>query len=206
VPNYSLIELSKLADVTPRTIRYYIAQGLLPSPGQLGPSSQYTDEHLELLRLIKKLQSAHMPLADIRKQLRSVSPDQLAAMSDALPAPSGSAVDYIRDVLGTHEVLEEPRTYARRMAFSRSSLPSEVYRPPASMPGPPLPSMPSPASMPAVGKPEPAVAKPEPDRSQWERISLDPDIELHVRHPLTRQNKKAVARLIAIARQLFEED
>ena len=41
MPNYSLIELSKLADVTPRTIRYYIAQGLLPSPGQLWSGSVY---------------------------------------------------------------------------------------------------------------------------------------------------------------------
>jgi DNA-binding transcriptional MerR regulator len=200
VPSYSLIELSKLADVTPRTIRYYIAQGLLPSPGQLGPSTQYTDEHLELLRLIKKLQSAHLPLAEIREQLRSVSPDQLAAMSDAVSTPPpGSAVDYIRGVL------EPSPTYARSMAFSSQSLPSEVYSPPSAMPavGRPEPDRSLEA---AIRKAEPAVGKPEPDRSQWERISLDPDVELHVRHPLTRHNKKAVGRLIAIAKQLFEED
>lgn len=202
MPNYSLAELSKLADVTPRTIRYYIAQGLLPSPGQMGPSTQYTDEHLELLRLIKRLQSAHLPLAEIRAQLRTVSPDQLAAITDAVSAPPpGSAVEYIRDVL-------EPTTYARRMAFSSPSLPSEAYPPPASMPAPSPTSLPgpSPASIPAVGKTEPAVGKSEPDRSQWERISLDPDIEVHVRRPLTRHNQKRVERLIAIARQLFEED
>jgi DNA-binding transcriptional MerR regulator len=195
VPNYSLTELAKLADVTPRTIRYYIAQGLLPSPGQLGPSTQYSDEHLDLLRLIKKLQAAHLPLAEIRSQLRSVSPDQLAAISDALPTPPGSAADYIR------EVLEPPTTYARRMVFSSPAVASEVYRPPA----PSIPA-PSPSSMPAVGKPVPAVGRSEPDRSQWERISLDPDIELHVRRPLTRQHNKRVERLIAIARELFEED
>jgi DNA-binding transcriptional MerR regulator len=194
VPNYSLTELAKLADVTPRTIRYYIAQGLLPSPGQLGPSTQYSDEHLDLLRLIKRLQAAHLPLAEIRSKLRSVSPDQLAAISDALPTPPGSAADYIR------EVLEPSPMYARRMAFSSPSLPSEVYQSPASMPAP------SPSSMPAVGKREPAVGTPQPDRSQWERISLDPDIELHVRRPLTRQHNKRVERLIAIARELFEED
>ena len=53
VPTYSLTQLAKLADVTPRTIRYYISQGLLPSPGQQGPGTQYSDEHLERLRLIK---------------------------------------------------------------------------------------------------------------------------------------------------------
>jgi hypothetical protein len=42
-------------------------------------------------------------------------------------------------------------------------------------------------------------------RSHWERISLDPDVELHVRRPLTRTANKRVERLITIARQLFEE-
>ena len=29
---YSLADLARLAGVTPRTVRYYVAQGLLPSP------------------------------------------------------------------------------------------------------------------------------------------------------------------------------
>ena len=29
---YSLSDLARLADVTPRTVRYYVALGLLPSP------------------------------------------------------------------------------------------------------------------------------------------------------------------------------
>ena len=35
---YSLQELADLAGATPRTIRYYIAQGLLASPGRVGPA------------------------------------------------------------------------------------------------------------------------------------------------------------------------
>ena len=45
-----------------------------------------------------------------------------------------------------------------------------------------------------------------PDRSQWERVSLTPDIELHVRRPLTRHQNRRVDRLVAIARELFEEN
>ena len=178
VPTYSLAELAKLADVTPRTIRFYISQGLLPSPGQQGPSTQYSDEHLERLRLIKKLQGAHLPLAEIRAQLRSVPVEQLAAIADAVPTPPGSAIDYIRDVL-------DPSGAYARSAYS--SLAPAVETPPARAPAP-------------------AVAESEPDRSQWERVSLDPDIELHVRRPLTRQNNKRVERLIAIARQLLKEE
>ena len=37
--DYSLQDLADLAAVTPRTIRYYVAQGLLPSPGRGGPGT-----------------------------------------------------------------------------------------------------------------------------------------------------------------------
>jgi hypothetical protein len=45
-----------------------------------------------------------------------------------------------------------------------------------------------------------------PERSQWERIVLEPDVELHVRRPLTRHQNKRVERLIAFARELQEGD
>ena len=38
---YTLQELATIAGVTPRTVRYYISVGLLPSPGQVGPSTRY---------------------------------------------------------------------------------------------------------------------------------------------------------------------
>jgi DNA-binding transcriptional MerR regulator len=46
----------------------------------------------------------------------------------------------------------------------------------------------------------------EPVRSQWERITLAPDIELHLRRPLSRGMNKKVERLIDVARDIFEED
>jgi hypothetical protein len=63
------------------------------------------------------------------------------------------------------------------------------------------PSMPS--SMPPSFAPP---VEPPFQRSQWERITLAPDIELHVRRPLPRTTTKRVDRLVAIARDLFEED
>ena len=38
---YGLTELADVAAVTPRTVRYYIAQGLLPAVGQSGPGAKY---------------------------------------------------------------------------------------------------------------------------------------------------------------------
>jgi hypothetical protein len=53
---------------------------------------------------------------------------------------------------------------------------------------------------------KPAPETPPADRSQWDRVVLVPDVELHVRRPLTRHLNKRVERLIAIARELLEED
>jgi len=173
---YTLSDLVKLTGVSPRTVRYYIAQGLLPSPTQQGPGSRYTEAHVDRLRLIRKLQSAHLPLAEIRRQIGALPDDQLATMADRLPAsePSpGSALDYIQDVL--HGDRNETTTFAS-------------------------------AAFPMPAAAAPATAAAEPDRAQWERISLDPDIELHIRRPLTRQQNKRVERLISIARQLLEEE
>jgi DNA-binding transcriptional MerR regulator len=165
--------------VTPRTIRFYIEQGLLPAPATLAPNSRYSDEHLERLLLIKKLQAAHLPLAEIRNQLRGIPAEAVAEITLSSPTRvSESAVDYIRGVLGTGPA---PAPAARSV---------------------PLPSMPAPSAPP----PLPTPPSTEPERSQWERISLDPDIELHIRRPMTRTDNKRVARLIEYARQLFEED
>jgi len=57
------------------------------------------------------------------------------------------------------------------------------------------------SAMTTPGPPPPAA-----ERSQWERISLTPDLELHLRRPLSREHNKLVERLLAYARRLLEED
>jgi hypothetical protein len=47
---------------------------------------------------------------------------------------------------------------------------------------------------------------PPEQRSQWERLSLTPDIELHIRRPLGRLEQRRVERLITIARQVLKEE
>ena len=39
----------------------------------------------------------------------------------------------------------------------------------------------------------------------WERIPLAPDVELHVRRPLSRTAHKRVERLLTIAREILED-
>ena len=62
-------KLADLGGVTPRTVRYYLSSGLLPGVGQSGPGAKYGEDHLGRLRLIRRLQRDHLPLAEIRRRL-----------------------------------------------------------------------------------------------------------------------------------------
>src|ERR671913_1542688 len=84
---YTLIDLARLADVTPRTVRYYVAQGLLPSPEAAGPATRYGEAHLARLRLIKRLQRDHLPLAEIRLRLERLCGDEGVAAPRPPPPP-----------------------------------------------------------------------------------------------------------------------
>lgn len=161
-----LATLCGLTGVTVRTVRYYVQQGLLPSPG-VGPSARYGRLHLERLSLIRRMQREHLPLAEIRHRLASLAPSVaplLATPPPASDAPrpgAGSVEDYVRSVLG----------------------------------GAPTP-------MHSGGGPVPV---PAPARSQWDRIALSPDVELHVRRPLSRDDHRRVERLLEAAARILHQ-
>lgn len=191
-------------------MRYYIAQGLLPPPTSTGRDARYGDEHLARLREIKNLQAEHLPLAEIRATLSTAGGDGPRAYSRPPKADQArvgeSAVDYVHQVLvGSVPVeLAAPPSFARSIGFAPSARLAL-----AATPQPALPSQPSPPPK-AAAFDAPDETLPEPpgelSRSQWDRLSLDPDIELHIRRPLSRPLNKKVERLVAIARQLLEED
>lgn len=190
---YTLADLCDLADVTPRTVRYYIAQGLLRSPGSSGPGARYDDGHLARLRLIRRLQREHLPLAEIRARLAALSDEEVIAEAEvSAQPPADSALDYVRTVLGT-----SPRPAAAAVPPAAPALSPRLdvqrglLRRAAEIPAPGY----------AVEAPTPV-----PDRSHWERHALAPDIELHVRRPLTRSQNRAVVRLLEAARTILEED
>src|SRR6187431_808554 len=110
---YSITDLARLSGVTPRTVRYYVAQGLLPSPEQAGPSTRYGEGHLARLRLIRRLQREHLPLAEIRARLAPLGDDevaQLVATTEADPAVEPSpdrALAFVQDLMAQSGV--QPR-------------------------------------------------------------------------------------------------
>ena len=62
---YSIGELTARADVSERTVRYYITLKLLPKPEGKGRWTRYTEDHLNRLILIRRLRDGHMPLSEI---------------------------------------------------------------------------------------------------------------------------------------------
>jgi DNA-binding transcriptional MerR regulator len=182
---YTIGELADLADVTPRTVRYYVAQGLLSSPAGAGPGARYDEDHLRRLRLIRRLQSEHLPLAEIRRRLEGMTPDEIEALVTSEPAPApDSALDYL-DALLVHRSGHQASAVLSRQAWPSLMRGIESSPPPSGRPAEP-----------------PQVI----ERSQWDRIQLDPDVELHVRRPLSRIQNKRVERLVELARQILEED
>ena len=100
---HTITQLSALSGLSVRTIRYYLAQGLIPSAGKEGPSSRYPQATLARLRLIARLRDAHLPLAEIRKKLLTLSDEEVLALAGTQPEPepAGTALDYVRSILGS---------------------------------------------------------------------------------------------------------
>ena len=165
---YTLQDLADLAAVTPRTIRYYIAQGLLPSPGRPGPGAAYAEGHLARLRLIRQLQREHLPLAEIRARLAGLDDETVAELVEETGAPGpepDTAADYIRRVLGgaTAASPEAPATPAASAPLTPSA-PAPLLRRSIGLPTfgeaafvalkaatpPSAPSAPPPASAPSA--------------------------------------------------------
>jgi DNA-binding transcriptional MerR regulator len=73
-PSYPLTELCVLADLPPRTVRYYVQIGLVDRPEGETRAARYGARHLEQLLLIKKWTAAGVSLERIRELLRGETP------------------------------------------------------------------------------------------------------------------------------------
>jgi DNA-binding transcriptional MerR regulator len=226
---YDLKDLAARAGVTARTVHFYIQQGLLPPAGAPGPGARYSEAFLARLILIRRLQREHLPLAEIRQRLAGLDDgaviDLVAASSKVADKPSAgttSALEYVRSVLG-----QPPAARAATPPAITVAPPVARSAPPASEPRiswlreltSPLSArrverdeaaafdLASVAPAPSAPAASPSSSVPVPGaRSQWDRIVLAPDVELHIRRPLTREQNKRVERLLVAAREILQEN
>lgn len=174
-PTYSLDELTVLAATTPRTVRYYIAEGLLPPAVSAGPKSGYTAAHLDRLRLINRMKEAYLPLREIRQRLGGLDDDgvreRLRALDggpDAATPALNSAADYIAGLI------------------------DEQAAPP------PLPPPPAPAAR-LAGALTPAA----PAHDTWRRLPISTEAELLIRDEAYRRRADQIDALITWARRIL---
>jgi DNA-binding transcriptional MerR regulator len=199
--SYSLSELTDEAGVSVRTVRYYIAEGLLPPPVTAGPRSSYTRAHLDRLRLIDQMKTSYLPLREIRRRLTALDDDEVRRLLEdqTPPAPPAPAVA---------RMIQEPVT---RSPDSASSYIARLMHRPA----PTAPASPVPASQRAKHQPEDfefaALAEPleeasvpeEVSTTSWRRIPVGDDAELLIREDAYQRKRDRVDWLVGWARKVF---
>ena len=84
---YTMADLEKQTGLSARTIRFYIAQGLLPSASGRGVGATYGPSHLLRLKAIGLLKQDNTPLEQIRQRLEGMRDSELAAMLEVETSP-----------------------------------------------------------------------------------------------------------------------
>lgn len=79
-------ELSKMAQVTVRTIRFYTDEGVLDEPAGRDRFARYTLRHYLQLCAAKHLKERFLPLRVIRDQMASLNDQELERLAGPVPA------------------------------------------------------------------------------------------------------------------------
>jgi len=175
---WSIRELAELASTTPRTIRYYLLEGLLPAPGMRGRYAAYSPDHLNRLRLIQRLKDAFLPLAAIRAHLERLTPEQIGLLAAGnvhlLPDDADDAARYLARLLEVREPVSNATERRPKKALW-------------------------------IGRKEPPVEAAGPDRLEadvWRRYTLREGIELHIRegNAITELNEEKIEEIRRILR------
>jgi DNA-binding transcriptional MerR regulator len=85
---YAIQDLADLADVSRRTVRYYVQEGLIPAPLGVGRGRHYSQAHVDRLLRVKELQSAGRTLDEIRAALDGGSGSRAAKRTPVAPERS----------------------------------------------------------------------------------------------------------------------
>lgn len=183
----SIEGLAERVGMPVRTIRYYIAEGLLPGPGARGKAATYGDEHLARLRLIRRLVEQRVPLADVRRRLAHLTADDVVALladADARAAELQRVADAPSPKAYVAALLRQAKRGRQQTPSPPTAVVQATATAPASVqsPDPASASVPSAAPLPASRMRAPGAAQgPDLDAGEaWLRLELAPGLELFV--------------------------
>ena len=202
----TLGELTEATGVSVRTVRYYIAEGLLPPPDGAGPASVYTEGHRDRLRLIQRMKDAYLPLKEIRRRLAGLDD---AAVREALNDEPMAALDkggaWDGALAGARDYLA---LMERRQSYHTEPLPLQVDTMAESVAAPTLPG-PQPARRqpPRASGVFPARATQREeageDQRLWRRLPLGDEAELVISDRVYARHKDRIDWLVRWARKVF---
>jgi DNA-binding transcriptional MerR regulator len=211
----TLGELTAATDVSVRTVRYYIAEGLLPPPEGSGPGSVYTQGHLDRLRLIQRLKEAYLPLKEIRRRLSGLSDDEvrsLLAADDNRGAPIASppseslydeSLAGARDYLALLESREQYRTEPLALQFPAAPAPVEAAPESDLRPLPARSRTPRAATTSALTAPQRDEPVASAGTGLWHRIPLGDEAELVISDRVYGRHRDRIDWLVRWARKVF---
>ncbi len=84
--SWSVTELAQLANVSPRTVRYYVSAGVLPAPQFRSKATRYHRSHLLRLLAVQRFQrEAGLKLAHCQQRLNAMPTAELERFALAPP-------------------------------------------------------------------------------------------------------------------------
>jgi DNA-binding transcriptional MerR regulator len=170
-------ERHKVTDVpTLRTLRFYVAQGLLDKPLSYEQrTALYGYRHLLQVVVIKCLQANHIPLIKIREVLQGLSNEEMERLVD-LPTETVRVEQSVTEALN----LQAPSlSETPGQKYCGSGLASPLLRgilqsritSRSGRPEPPMVAMES----------RPRYAEPPVIPNSWWRLEVEPGVEIHLR-------------------------
>ncbi len=189
---FTLAELHAKSGVSARTIRSWVAQGLLPGPSR-GPFARYPAETLDRVRAIRAMSVVLLwPLEKIRRELLVLTPEDLQALADkvqdlppesetAAASDASSALDYVR-------------------SLREQAVPAMAQTPPAELRSISMTGFEALEYRLGGGR---AMAPRRARGEEWLRMPITPDVELAVRGPLDDTARARLERCADLIRNIL---
>lgn len=117
---YTIADLQAETGMSPRTIRFYIAEGLLPPAYGRGPSATYDVGHLLRLRYIQALKDERLALGDIKERLNNLTDENIATAMHVRTRPDEDRWRRVHLYAGLELHIREGREADRDLELERT--------------------------------------------------------------------------------------
>lgn len=191
-------ELAERAGVSVRTIRYYIEEGLLPQPNYEGKYSYYSPSFLDRLELIRRLKDSYLPLREIREILNSLTDSEVRQRLKMLSQPSPGLSEQLKAPQGRAKPGARALDYIDHVMDNQSKYRTKGTQ---EKPRPPFAQEPNIFFQEAMN--QPAQSSAPRAQETWQRISLAPGVEIHLRKPVDPRTEHRLQQLLNFARKIF---